>query len=141
MLAPQKDRTNRVLRKYPDHQHHFLRVTFTEEGGSGYRLKPLRGSPIEWGDLVTDLVGGTLVKGPVLGGRQFEWLGYSTSALKEHQMLFMTPFRLEDGSMVNADRIRKEMGVFDLKLTKQPAKFGARLGQVRPLSFHSFLSS
>lgn len=51
----------------------------------------------------------------------------------------MTPFTFdkEDANgkfvptVVNADSIRREMGAFDDKLMKQPAKYGARLALVR----------
>ncbi|KAF8299892.1 RdRP-domain-containing protein [Clavulina sp. PMI_390] len=129
---PQRDRSNRVLRKYPDHQHHFLRVSFSDEGGHGSRLKRGRFSSVEFSTFVGQFVGDVLSNGLQIAGRNFEWLGYSTSALKDHQMLFMTPFTIdsENGEdLITAQRIRDEMGIFSAELRKQPAKFGARLGQ------------
>ncbi|KAF8299894.1 RdRP-domain-containing protein [Clavulina sp. PMI_390] len=128
---PQHDRSNRILRKYPNHQHHFLRVSFSEEGGHGSRLARSV-SAADFPTFVRQFVGDALTQGLRIAGRDFEWLGYSNSALKDRQMLFVTPFTIdgEQGEdLITAERIRSEMGIFSDELRKQPAKFGARLGQ------------
>jgi RNA-dependent RNA polymerase len=139
-VAPQKDRSNRILRQYSDYQEHFLRVAFREEGGHGQRLRHQHRAPTCFKTFIERIVGSALKNGFSIAGRKFEWLGYSSSALKAHQMLFMTPFRMEvdEGNgrksvkVVNADCIRRDMGFFDEKLMKQPAKFGARIALVWP---------
>lgn len=139
-VAPQNDKSNRILRKYREHQHHFLRITFTEEGGHGHPLRHQYRSPTSFEKFVETHVGNQLRSGIKLAGRTFEWLGYSSSGLKERQMLFMTPFTIEKQvgesetiqTVVCADTIRTEMGQFDPKLMRQPAKYGARLSLVKP---------
>ena len=126
--GPFQDRSNRVLRLYPKHQHHFMRVCFTEEGGVGRKLSKPWGSPVDWDRFVETHVGGALRNGFSLAGRHYEWLGYSQSALKEFQVIFMTPFEHE-GRKIDSAYIREELGDFEM-VYHQPAKYGARLAQV-----------
>ena len=128
--GPMSDQSNRVLRLYPDHHHHFMRVTFTEEGGQGRRLRKTGTSPVDWKPFLEQHVGKTLNEGFELAGRKWEWLGYSQSALKDHSMIFVSPFcATADGRLVDAASIRQDIGIFD-KVIKQPAKYGARIAQV-----------
>ena len=50
---------------------------------------------------------GLLTHGLHLGGRQYEFLGYSMSGLKEHSVWFVTPFESDTGRIMNAANIRK----------------------------------
>ncbi len=127
--GPFQDRSNHILRLYPKHQHYFMRVCFTEEGGVGRKLSKPRRSPVDWSHFVQTHVGGVLRNGFSLAGRHYEWLGYSQSALKEFQVIFMTPFEHE-GRKIDSAYIRQELGDFE-KVYHQPAKYGARLAQVR----------
>lgn len=133
--GPYPDQSNRVLRLYPDFHHHFMRVSFTDEGGQARALHKPHFSNVEWDDFIENHVEKLLVGGFQLAGRHWEWLGYSSSALKEKQMLFMTPFKLPDGNNVDSHRIRSDLGDFS-KVIQQPAKYGARIAQV---SFSSML--
>ena len=49
-------------------------------------------------------VGGILKDGFELGGRRFEFLAYSTSALREHAVWFITPLK-RDGVWVDSEFI------------------------------------
>ncbi|KAF9034492.1 RdRP-domain-containing protein [Hymenopellis radicata] len=128
--GPYPDRSNRVLRLYPNFHDHFLRVSFTEEGGQCRKLtKPFK-SEFDYEDFIRTKIGGTLNNGFFLAGRHWEWLGYSQSALKDRQMIFMTPFVEEDkdNRFVDSNIIRTDIGVFT-KVIMQPAKYGARIAQ------------
>jgi len=58
----------------------------------------------------------------------FSFLAYSISALREHAVWFVTPFRDENGSLITADVIRSRLGNFD-NVIRCPAKYGARMSQ------------
>jgi hypothetical protein len=49
-----------------------------------------------------------LTDGLQLAGRQYEFLGYSMSGLKEHSVWFVTPFESDTGRM-DAAKIRKKL--------------------------------
>jgi hypothetical protein len=52
-----------------------------------------------------------LTKGMILCGRKFEFLGYSNSALKDHQAWFVCPFYKGD-ELITAASIRAKLGDF-----------------------------
>ncbi|KAI9605380.1 hypothetical protein KEM48_002321 [Puccinia striiformis f. sp. tritici PST-130] len=68
-----------------------------------------------------------LTKGMILCGRKFEFLGYSNSALKDHQAWFVCPFH-SDNLLVNAASIRAKLGDFT-KVIRIPARYMARIAQ------------
>lgn len=78
--------------------------------------------------LLTERVGGILKHGFELGGRQYEFLAYSSSALREHAVWFMNPFEHPTQGFVCAQRIRDSLGDFT-NVIKQPSKYAARLAQ------------
>ncbi|KAJ7576280.1 RNA dependent RNA polymerase-domain-containing protein [Mycena floridula] len=126
--GPYPDKSNRVLRAYPEFHHHFIRVTFTDEGGQGRPLRRPHVCDFNHDKFIQAHVGDVLKRGFEFAGQRWEWLAYSQSALKEAQMLFMSPFTMSDGSLVDGDRIRSELGNFDAVI-HQPAKYGARIAQ------------
>ncbi|KAG8906418.1 hypothetical protein FRB99_006920 [Tulasnella sp. 403] len=122
--GPYPDQSNRIIRQYPNHQHCFLRVNFTDEEQLHYRWD--RG--VDGATFVRDRVGNTLKRGIRVAGRDFHFLAYSSSALKEHAVWFCTPFQDENGVQVNANTIRS--GIGDLRhLEFYPARYGARMSQ------------
>ena len=78
--------------------------------------------------LLEERVGGTLKRGFDLGGRHFEFLAYSQSALREHAVWFMNPFNHPTRGYVDAQRIRDSLGDFS-KVIDAPSKYAARLAQ------------
>ena len=73
-------------------------------------------------------VGGTLKRGFELGGREFYFLAYSSSALREHAVWFMSPFQHPTRGWVTPQSIRDSLGDFT-KVIKYPSKYAARLAQ------------
>jgi RNA-dependent RNA polymerase len=67
-----------------------------------------------------------LRRGFELGGREFEFLAYSTSALREHSVWFVSPFRDPIKGYVTAERIRSSLGDFS-ELLRTPSKYAARI--------------
>lgn len=122
--GPYASQSNRILRQYAEHQDQFLRVDFRDEDRLQYRWdRAVDGDP-----LVAERVGKTLKAGFTLAGRDFEFLGYSSSALRSHSTWFVSPFFHPQKGHVTAASIRREAGDFS-KLLCYPAKFAARLAQ------------
>ncbi|KAG1819741.1 RdRP-domain-containing protein [Suillus subaureus] len=99
--GPVPDQSNSVLRRY-GHPECFLRVCFQDENGPKLRR--------EADCSIIDFLGvryrSILLNGCRVAGRQFQFLGYSMSGLKEHSVWFVTPFKDEDGKLLNAQSIR-----------------------------------
>ncbi|KAJ7481232.1 RNA dependent RNA polymerase-domain-containing protein [Mycena galericulata] len=126
--GPYPVQSNRIIRKYHKFEDRFLRVDFRDESRINFNTDgpaKLTGS-----HFVRERVGGILKKGLVLGGRQFEFLAYSTSALRGHAVWFMNPFKDDTGAWITSEIIRKDVGDFaGTPLLKCPSKYAARLAQ------------
>ncbi|KAK0484002.1 RNA dependent RNA polymerase-domain-containing protein [Armillaria novae-zelandiae] len=129
--GPYATQSNRIIRKYAEYAEHFIRVDFRDEDRLSYRWD----RAVDGASFVRERVGHTLKEGFVLGGRRFEFLAYSSSALREHAVWFINPFRYQDPdtkdiSYVTAEYIRSSIGNFEgTKLMTQPSKWAARIGQ------------
>ncbi|KAG2157651.1 RdRP-domain-containing protein [Suillus bovinus] len=121
--GPFPDQSNSVLRRY-GHPECFLRVCFQDENGSKLHREPDY-SIIELSRVRYRCI---LFNGCRVAGRQFQFLGYSMSGLKEHSVWFVTPFENENGKLLNAQAIRNNLGDFS-KLHRQPARLAARWSQ------------
>ncbi|CAE6449490.1 unnamed protein product [Rhizoctonia solani] len=122
--GPNPEQLNRVLRMYPDHWNHFLRVRFADEEQS-----PLRTDPdVDLPRFVKDRVGKILKEGISIAGRHFEYLAYSSSALKGHTVWFVRPFDHPEYGRQNAQSIIKRLGDFS-RDSQYPARMGARIAQ------------
>ena len=82
--GPFPERSNRVIRSYPGHHLNFLRVSFTDEDRLQYRFN----REVDGRSFISSRVGGALHSGITVAGRDFEFLAYSQSALKEHSVGF-----------------------------------------------------
>ncbi|KAF9458199.1 RNA-directed RNA polymerase 2 [Collybia nuda] len=129
--GPFQERSNRVVRRY-DRLHHesFLRVSFVDEGHLQYRFD----REIDGPDFIRRRVGDYLLNGLNIAQRLFEFLAYSQSALKEHTVWFVKPFRDHQHGYVDAPRIIKGLGSFENVATDEslifcPARYAARLSQ------------
>ena len=124
--GPYATQSNRVIREYEGYEEHFIRVDFRDEDRLQYRWD----REVDGSSFVRERVGATLKQGFVLAGRRFEFLAYSTSALREHSVWFMSPFDLPGRGRITADSIRRSLGNFEgTKLLKLPSKYAARLAQ------------
>ncbi|KAJ7709483.1 RNA dependent RNA polymerase-domain-containing protein [Mycena rosella] len=124
--GPYPIQSNRIIRKYQKYEDNFLRVDFRDEDKLQFRWA----REVDGSNFVRERVGDILKKGLVLGGREFEFLAYSTSALRGHAVWFMNPFKNENGSWVTSELIRKDIGDFaGTSLLKCPSKYAARLAQ------------
>ncbi|TFK76255.1 RdRP-domain-containing protein [Pluteus cervinus] len=124
--GPYATQSNRVIREYRGYENNFIRVDFRDEDRLQFRWdREVDGDPF-----LRDRVGGILKNGFQLGGRHFEFLAYSSSALREHAVWFIHPFRRENGQWVTGPVIRESLGDFrGTKLLKCPSKYAARVAQ------------
>jgi RNA-dependent RNA polymerase len=126
--GPYTLRSNRVIRHYQNHDptlvERFVRVEFRDEDNLAYRWD----GDVDGTWFLRQRVGGILREGFELGGRAFEFLGYSMSALREHAVWFVAPFRDPVEGYVNADMIRTSLGDFS-SLARTPSKYAARIAQ------------
>ena len=124
--GPYASQSNRVIRNFQGYEDHFIRVDFRDEDRLQYRWD----REVDGSSFVRERVGTTLKDGFDLAGRRFEFLAYSSSALREHSVWFMSPFNHHDRGRITADSIRRTLGNFDgTKLLKLPSKYAARLAQ------------
>ncbi|CAG8529294.1 17526_t:CDS:10 [Dentiscutata erythropus] len=113
--GPEYESSNRILRQYPEHVDKFIRVTFKEENFD--RL---------FNEQETDLydfrISKVLKDGFMVAGRQYEFLAFSSSQLRECSCWFVA-----SDKDFNANMIRELMG--DFSDIKAPALYAARMGQ------------
>ncbi|KAH9952081.1 RdRP-domain-containing protein [Amylocystis lapponica] len=122
--GPYVIQSNRVIRRYPDHQEFFIRVDFRDEDRLQYRWS----RDVDGRSLLQERVGGILKDGFELAGRDFEFLAYSSSALREHAVWFMHPFDHPAEGRVTGQTIRDSLGDFS-GVIRQPSKYAARIAQ------------
>ncbi|ORX60333.1 RdRP-domain-containing protein [Hesseltinella vesiculosa] len=116
--------TNRVVRHFRNYSDRFIRVQFTDD--SMIRIGAARDKNTN--DDIYGRVYNTLKSGIKIGAVHYEFLGFSSSQLREHGCWFFAPFT--EGAhldRMNAEMILAWMGDFsDIKVV---AKHAARIGQ------------
>jgi RNA-dependent RNA polymerase len=78
--------------------------------------------------LLEERVGGRLKQGFSIGGRYFQFLAYSSSALREHAVWYVNPFCHKELGWVTAKSIRASLGDFS-GVIHSPSKYAARIAQ------------
>ncbi|KAI0345277.1 RdRP-domain-containing protein [Trametopsis cervina] len=122
--GPYVIQSNRVIRQYEGFEEHFVRVDFRDEDRLQYRWE----RDTDGTSLLQERVGGILKGGFELAGREFEFLAYSSSALREHAVWFICPFQHPKRGWVDAAMIRRSLGDFSTVI-KSPSKLAARIAQ------------
>ncbi len=122
--GPYAMQSNRVIRQYANFVENFIRVDFRDEDRLQYHFE----YEVDGEVFVQEQVGGILNEGFSLAGRHFDFLGYSSSALREHSMWFVHPFVHPQQGWTTASTIRRLLGDFSGEMLR-PAKYAARLGQ------------
>ncbi|KID89494.1 suppressor of ascus dominance [Metarhizium guizhouense ARSEF 977] len=115
--SPTVETSNRVVRKYSHFQDRFLRVQFVEES----ELVRL-GKTKYKNDKIWKRVERALSQGIRIGDRQYEFLAFGSSQLRQSSAYFFCPT-----GHLSCENIRAWMGQFDH--IKCVAKYAARLGQ------------
>lgn len=119
LVPPEPEVTNRVLRRWADQPHRFLRVTFT----LAESLKS--SSPGGFGDVdavVYERMRSVMRDGVCVAGRRYDFLAFSTSQLRECSCWMFAG----DAELSAAD-VRRWMG--DFHSITNTAKYAARMGQ------------
>ena len=126
--GPYTTQSNRVIRRYqgrdPSLTERFVRVEFRDEDRLAYRWD----GDVDGTWFLQQRVGGILRHGFELAGRAFEFLAYSSSALRNHSVWFVSPFRDPVEGYVTSEKIRASLGDFS-KLLRTPSKYAARIAQ------------
>ena len=112
---------NRILRKFPDHQDHFVRVQFADENGQDLFFS----SKISL-DSIYQRFKDVLANGISIGGRIYGFLGFSHSSLRSHSVWLSAPFFYEKQMQIPLFIITS-LGEF--QEIRSPARRAARIGQ------------
>ena len=119
--GPELEAKNRILRKFPNHIDHFLRVQFCDENGQDlYFNANISHDPIY------DRFKKVLSKGIPLAGRLYGFLGFSHSSLRSHSVWLSAPF-VYQGTPHFPKSIIGSLGEFET--IKSKARRAARIGQ------------
>jgi hypothetical protein len=120
--GPEPESNNRVLRRYPYHHDHFLRVQFCDEDGQPVRFNPRVSNERILRGRFKDI----FKSGIKIAERCYTFLGYSHSSLRAQSVWFYNPFVFE-GRLQIYHIIIEDLGNFvDIQC---PAKCAARIGQ------------
>jgi hypothetical protein len=106
--GPDPEPTNRVLRRYPKHTDHFIRVVLTDDDSGSVRHDPRASQRNVYDDRFRAL----LDRNIMIAGRAFDFFGFANSALRAHSCWFMAPL-VEDGTLFIASMVLKVLGNFD----------------------------
>jgi hypothetical protein len=120
--GPDPEPTNRVLRRYPNHVDHFIRVVLTDEDGGSVRHDPRASQRNVYDGRFRALLDRSIM----IAGRAFDFFGFANSALRAHSCWFMAPL-VDDGTLLLASMVLKALGNFEV--IRIPAKCAARIGQ------------
>lgn len=123
LYGPNWESKNRVLRNHKDNTDYFIRVQFSEETGDPVRFD----QSASLDQIFHKRFKSVLQDGIIIGGRRFEFLGFSHSSLRAQSCWFMAPFTAEDGTPLDARSIIPKLG--DFSKIRSPAKCAARIGQ------------
>jgi hypothetical protein len=118
--GPEAEVSNRVLRRYPNFHDHFIRVVFSDEDGG--RLDYSLNTNLE---AIYARFRSVLNEGIELAGKKYQFLGFSSSSLRNQSCWFIAPFVM-DGRTITADQLIAELG--DFRSIRSPAKCAARIG-------------
>ncbi|KAL9021691.1 MAG: hypothetical protein Q9185_001055 [Variospora sp. 1 TL-2023] len=122
LAGPDPEAGNRVLRKYSTFSGYFLRVTFMDEDGETFYSDPQLKNAAIFNIRFAEV----LINGIEIGGRRFEFLGFSHSSLRAQTCWFLAPF-LHLNQQIDADTIITSLG--DFSHIRSPARCAARIGQ------------
>ena len=131
LQGPREIPLNSVTDNFQTRKKRFLCVTFLDNGGGPYRLEP----NVNPGYIISQRIVNFLQQPLYLGGQTFEFLAYSTSGLKERNVVWFFARDDSDKDFPRAAHIRDWIGDWNLndeatqKLARNSSKWGARMGQ------------
>ncbi|KAI0130271.1 RNA-dependent RNA polymerase [Xylariales sp. AK1849] len=119
--GPEPEAKNRILRKFPDHTEYFIRVQFCDEDGQDIHFNYQVSN-----DTVYNRFLHLLNNGIPIGGRKYDFLGFSHSSLRSHATWFMATFYYQS-SLQTYFTVISDLGKFNKIYS--PARCAARIGQ------------
>ncbi|KAI2616222.1 RdRP-domain-containing protein [Hypoxylon sp. NC1633] len=122
LLGPEPEAKNRILRKFPDHIGHFARVQFCEEDGQDIFFNAKVDLKSIWGRFKS-----VLLRGIIIAGRAYNFLGFSHSSLRAHGVWFMAPFVDQNSRLQTYFSVISDLGKFNKIFS--PPRCAARIGQ------------
>ena len=131
LQGPREIPLNSVTDNFQSRKERFLCVTFLDNGGGPYRLEP----NVNPEYIISQRIVNFLQQPLYLGGQTFEFLAYSTSGLKERNVVWFFARDDSDKDFPRAAHIRDWIGDWNLndeatqKLARNSSKWGARMGQ------------
>jgi len=129
--GPSMEVGNRILRKYAGNYEYLVRARFCDENGQ----ELYKNSKVLL-DKVYERFKSLLRNGIHMGGRKYEFLGFSHSSLRSHSAWLAAPFSY-GSRQYRAESIFKELGSF-VKVKQTPALMAARVGQAFSETPHVF---
>jgi len=129
--GPSMEVGNRIFRKYPENYEHLVRARFCDENG-----QELYNNAKFVLDEVCKRFKSLLRSGIRMGGRKYEFLGFSHSSLRSHSAWLAAPFSC-GSRQYRSESIFKELGDF-VKVEQTPALMAARVGQAFSETPHVF---
>ncbi|CEL59932.1 hypothetical protein RSOLAG1IB_09216 [Rhizoctonia solani AG-1 IB] len=123
LTGPLEEQSNRVIRRYPGYETHFIRVAFTDEADEKTRFD----YEVDTMAFTQKRVGQFLKNHILLCDRRYELLGYSQSGFRENACFYIAPFEWE-GQTIDGEYIRQSLGNFD-RVIDSPSRYGARMSQ------------
>ncbi|KAK8087511.1 hypothetical protein PG994_002485 [Apiospora phragmitis] len=120
--GPELEAKNRVLRRFPDHVDHFLRVQFSDEDGQNLRFDPKASN-----DGIYQQLRKCFRRALLLAAVTISFLGFSHSSLRSHSAWFMASFVFEL-TLQTYFTVISHLGKFNHIYS--PARCAARIGQV-----------
>lgn len=119
--GPDPEAKNRILRRFPNHNEHFIRVQFCDEDGTDLQFNPRTSN-----EQIFVHFKHVFERGISVGGRVFGFLGFSHSSLRSHSAWFMASF-VHEGKLQSYLSVISHLGKFDN--IHSPARCAARIGQ------------
>lgn len=119
--GPEPEAKNRILRKFETNTEYFVRIQFCDEDGQDIHFSAKVSN-----ELVYTRFKEFLNKGPQIGGKKYNFLGFSHSSLRSHSAWFMAPF-VSNGELNTYFSVIGTLGNFGTIFS--PARCAARIGQ------------
>jgi RNA-dependent RNA polymerase len=102
--GPVVDQSNSVLRRFHGQSENFLRVTLRDENRCKFRREP----DLSIDEILQSRYRPLFVRPVVVAGRNYNFLGYSMSGLREYSFTYVREFVYES-HLMNADKIRNQL--------------------------------
>ncbi|KAF8382708.1 rrf-3 [Pristionchus pacificus] len=122
-MSPDVMMTNRVVRQFG--AENALRIVYRDENGQ--KLKVNDFGQDQMAPLLIDMVKNTMDKKVTICGRDYQFLAWSNSQMRDHGCYMYSQVEKEDGTIITIDKIRDWMGNFSS--SKNVPKLMSRMGQ------------